>query len=177
MGNDPDTPLSVVVLGAAVWAGGEPSPTLRRRAAHAAALWHRGGVGRIVTTGGIGRHPPSEAQVAARICRDLGVPDAVLRPEERSRNTFENLAFARGLLPDPPGPVVLVSDRYHLPRAWLIARLMGLAARTSAAPRGARSPAPVRALRLLREAFALAAVVPVTVWRMARLRRRQRRGA
>lgn len=177
MRHPPQLPMTVIVLGAAVWEGGAPSPTLQRRAGHAAALWHRGGVGRIVTTGGIGRHPPAEAIVAARVCMSLGVPEAALRCEDRSTNTFENLAFARPLLPHPPGPVLLVSDRYHLPRAVLIARLMGLRARTSAAPKGTQASVPVRGCRLLREAMALSAAVPVTLWRMAWLRLQRGQGA
>lgn len=125
----PETPVVALVLGAAVWPGGEPSPTLRRRALHAAALFADGRVGHIVGCGGIGRHPPSEAEVIRRICLEAGVPADCLAMEATSSNTLENIAFSLPHLRRIGATgVALVTDGYHRPRARLILRHFGVRA-------------------------------------------------
>lgn len=159
----PPPPRVAVVLGAAVRADGSASPTLALRVRHAAALWHAGRVDALCLTGGAGRHGPPEALVARDLARDLGVPPDRLLVETASTNTHGNLVEALRLLA-PDAPLTLVSNRWHLPRAWLIARLMGRRA-TLSGPRGrmgrARTAAailreiaaaPGSALRALRSA-------------------------
>lgn len=125
-----DAPRIALVLGAAVWPGGLPSPSLRRRAGQAIALYRAGEVDAIMGCGGTGAHPPAEAEVIAQLCRAAGVPEAAILREDRSTTTRENLTFAKALLP-PGAQVVVVTDPYHAPRARLIARQIGLRARTS----------------------------------------------
>ncbi|MDO9525673.1 MAG: YdcF family protein [Gemmobacter sp.] len=125
-----------LVLGAAVWPGGVPSPTLRRRADHAARLWSEGRVSRLIGCGGAGRHPPAEALVMRDLWRAAGVPDSAIAVETASTTTLENLRFALPLLRNPAGPVVIVTDRYHACRARLIARHLGLHATTDCPDRG-----------------------------------------
>lgn len=120
-------PVAALVLGAAVRPGGRPSRTLLRRARHAAHLYASGTVTHVVACGGIGKHPPSEAAVIGRICREAGVPAAAIRLEESSTSTAENIAFAVPILRDiGAGRVAIVTDGYHLPRARLTARRHGL---------------------------------------------------
>lgn len=119
-----------LVLGAAVWPTG-PSPTLNRRTRHAAALFHAGAVTRIVVCGGLGLHPPTEAEAMHAILRHEGVPDAAIVREAHSRTTGENLAFAKPLLPPDVRTIVIVTDRYHALRSRLVARRLGLTATTS----------------------------------------------
>ena len=129
-----DTMAVIVILGAAVWRDG-PSPTLRRRTAHGAALYHKGLARIVMPCGGPGRFPPSEAEAMVTLLRAAGVPSEAILPEARSTNTRENIRFAKALL-DRIGEteVILVSDAYHLPRARSIARRAGLSATTSAPP-------------------------------------------
>jgi len=116
-----------LVLGAAVWPGGKPSPTLARRADHAARLWQAGLVDAIVGCGGVGVHPPAEGHVIAAICRSAGVPDASLHSETQSHSTRENVTFALPILRALGcTAVVIVTDPYHAPRARLIAWQLGL---------------------------------------------------
>lgn len=104
---------AIVVAGCAVWPGGRPSDALARRVDHAVAL-HRAGVAPvIVLTGGVGRHPPAEAEVAAARCRAAGVPDAALRIETVSTDTLGN---AREAARHVKGRVVVVSDPFHVAR-------------------------------------------------------------
>ena len=127
----PSEPLTVaLVLGAAVWPGGEPSPTLRRRALHGAHLVKIGRAGHVIGCGGLGRHPPTEAEVIAILCRAAGV--TAVSEEAASTTTFENLSFAKPILTRlGTTRVIVVTDWYHAPRAWLLARALGLQASVS----------------------------------------------
>jgi len=134
-----DRLTAIVVLGAAVWADG-PSPTLARRVAHGARLYHAGRGGAVICCGGLGRFPPTEAAAMADLLRARGVPDNVIHLEDNSTNTRENLRFALPILERlGTDSILIVSDAYHLPRARLIARRLGLHAKGSAPPlKGAR---------------------------------------
>ncbi|WP_299929554.1 YdcF family protein [uncultured Pelagimonas sp.] len=132
MTHNPDDRQIAIVLGAAVWPGGEPSPSLRRRAEHAAKLWQDGMVSAIIGSGGVGKHPPSEAQVIADICRAKGVPEACILQEDKATTTEENLRFSARLLAEHGAvSAVLVTDAYHAPRALLVARRLGMKATAS----------------------------------------------
>lgn len=141
-----------IILGAAVWPGGEASPTLRRRAETGAALYRAGRVQGIVATGGVGRHPPSEAEVIRELVTALGVPGEAVILEDRSATTHENLANAQALLP-ADAPAIIVSDFWHLPRARLTARRLGLEATGAAPPLKGSNWARIL-VALLREAAA-----------------------
>lgn len=158
---------AALILGAAVWPGGEPSPTLLRRTRHAAALWHAGAVAWLVPCGGLGRHPPTEAEAMRRILRAEGVPDRAIRLEDRSTSTHENILFARPILAALGATrAVLVTDATHAPRARLIARGLGLRAAASCPPlRGGRRRT------ILRQALREVPATGVALWRLARERR------
>ena len=111
---------AIVVAGCRVMPDGQPSPALARRTRHAVALWQQGLAPRLVLTGGVGTHPPSEAEAAADLARSLGVPDEALWVEGRSTSTDENARFAAQELTDAGIEVqriLVVSDSYHVCRA------------------------------------------------------------
>ncbi|EAR51230.1 hypothetical protein OG2516_14486 [Oceanicola granulosus HTCC2516] len=147
---------AILILGAAVWPHG-PSPTLRRRTLHAAGLYHAGRGRLLIPCGGQGRHGPPEAEVMRALLLGAGVPDAAILQERRSTSTWENLLFARPLLAaQGETRVLIVTDRYHVPRARLAARRMGLTAAGAPPPlRGSHVPTQLR--QALRE-------VPALVW-------------
>lgn len=126
---------AALVLGAAVWPGEQPSPALRRRALHAVHLYRRGDVTRIIASGGLGRHPPAEAEVIRRLCMAGGVPASAILIENRSATTRENIANA---LPIARAAgirnIILVTDSYHAPRARLTARSLGLPSPSDSPP-------------------------------------------
>lgn len=110
-----------VVLGAQVRAGGVPSRTLAARAGHAGELYVRGCVGqseRMIVSGGVGEHPPSEAEVMARILAEYGVPEAEILREAASHSTRQSAhhvaILARRLGVDE---VVVITDPLHCIRA------------------------------------------------------------
>ena len=120
---------AAIVLGAAAW-GAYPSPIFRERINHALHLYQQGYVKVILFTGGQGvKSALPEAEVARRYALARGIPDQAILVENRSTNTFENLAFAQKLA-DRHGlrRFLLVSTPYHMLRAAHIARDLGLEA-------------------------------------------------
>src|SRR3990172_11669873 len=131
-----------VVLGAAVRAGGLPSASLARRVHHAARLVPEGVVTHLLLTGGIGKHPPSEAELMRRLAEDDGVPASRIVLEERATTTLESAAYCAPIIAARGWrQVLLVTDRYHLPRALIAFRSYGVHARGSV-PTDSRGATP-----------------------------------
>lgn len=164
---------AIVVFGAAVWSGGKASPTLMRRTLHAVDLHKQGLAPLIVLSGGMGKHPPTEAEAMAFLCRDAGVEDAALILEDRSTTTFENVAFSAEMLRTRGlSRVLVVSDAYHLPRIKLCFRYLGFDTRGSAP---ARDIAPTKRSRVIRAWLREMAALPwyflTLPWQMKSARR------
>ena len=152
----PSPPGVALVLGAAVWPGGIPSPTLKRRALKGADLVLTGKVAALIACGGLGRHAPSEAQVIRQICLDAGVPAACIHLEDLSTTTEQNIRLALPILRSlKTERVFVVTDGYHSLRAVLIARRLGLIATASPTTQHGTTPRRI-AYAYAREAFALA---------------------
>ncbi len=166
------TAAAIVVLGAAVLPDGTPSPALARRIALAARLHRAGAAATVIASGGLGAHPPSEARAIRDALAAAGVPPASVVEEDRSRSTYENAAHsiaimrARGL-----DSAVIATDGFHLPRALLTFRLMGMPATGAAARFAAGTPLWIPAAAWLREGAAL----PVYLVRLAARRLAPRR--
>jgi uncharacterized SAM-binding protein YcdF (DUF218 family) len=135
---------------------GAPGPALTRRTRHAAALYAAGRAGTVVATGGPAGAHPTEARVMRDLLVATGVPATAVIEEDRARNTLENALFsvdilrARGF-----GPAIVVTDRYHLPRALMLFRLLGWPATGSGPARGGPVDPGWRLDSLRREAVAL----------------------
>lgn len=112
---------AIVVLGAAVFEGGEPSPVLEARWAHAAQLYQRGLAPLIVVSGGVGAHPPSEAEVMARLAAAAGVPADGLVLEDQAHTTQQSVRFTTPLLEESDvQSIIVVTSPFHLFRAtWM----------------------------------------------------------
>jgi uncharacterized SAM-binding protein YcdF (DUF218 family) len=120
---------AVVVLGAQVLGPGAPAPAARRRVAHGVEVLAGGGARWLVLTGGVGEAGVSEASVMAEVAAGLGVTRDRLVLEEESTSTLEQaIAVARLARRRGWRRVVVVTDRYHLPRALFLFRRMGLPA-------------------------------------------------
>jgi uncharacterized SAM-binding protein YcdF (DUF218 family) len=124
-----ERPRVAVILGAQVLRGGRPSRTLETRTRHAGGLYARGGLDLLIPTGGVGEHPPAEADVMSEILLEMGVPEGAILREETARSTWESalrvaeIARLRGL-----GEVLAVSDPLHCVRAVFAFRRLGLMA-------------------------------------------------
>ncbi len=111
----------IVVLGARVWPSGQPSDALTRRTLHAVKLYKEGLAAAIICSGGLGTHPPTEAQAAARLAMDQGVPPEAIVLEEEGHSTEESAFFVSEIMHARGWQeAIVVSDAYHLWRANLL---------------------------------------------------------
>lgn len=149
---------AIVILGAAVHAGGVASPTLRQRIAAGAAVAREHPEARVVVSGGLGRYPPSEAEVMCRDLEALGIPRSRILLEDRSTSTQENATYSIAKMREN-GLVraIVVTDSYHLPRAVLTFRALGIPARGFPARPDADTPLRRRIFLYMREMVALPA--------------------
>ena len=122
-------PRYAVVLGTQVLPGGRPSRTLDARVRHAARLHAAGRVDKILVTGGVGKHPPSEAEVMARVLRGEGVPAEAIRLEDEAESTWDSARLVAPLLGrEGVAEVLAVTDPLHCIRAVAAFRKAGLMA-------------------------------------------------
>ena len=93
----------------------------------AASIYRKGLSPYIVLTGGVNRELPAliEADAHAGLVKAAGVPSNAIIIERRSRNTFENVTFARQLI-EPvigePETAITVVKWYHRRAVLLLAR-------------------------------------------------------
>lgn len=117
----------IIVLGAAVWAGGVPSPALRRRVMHAIELFQQGLSDVLIVSGGIGQNPPSEARIMRRLARDHGISEDNIVMEESALSTLDSAAACSQILQKNRwSRALLVTDGYHITRAAILFRLFGI---------------------------------------------------
>ena len=126
---------ATIVLGAAAW-GHKPSPVFKERIRHAVHLYQAGVTQKLIFTGGALRaYIPSEGEVGARWAIRLGVAPEDTAYEATSRDTWFNLKNAKAILQQQQiDSVILVSDYFHLARAGIMARDLGLQVQLSPTP-------------------------------------------
>ncbi len=141
-----------VILGAAVWQGGEPSPAMQRRVAAAVRAACDVPTARFLPTGGVGRHAPSEASVMHRLLLEAGIAAECIVLEEQGTDTFSSVVACVRILEDAGdvGSVTVCTDAHHVARVRAIFRVLGV--RTVAAP----AHATARSLGMRRSIGALA---------------------
>ncbi|MDQ3378301.1 MAG: YdcF family protein [Actinomycetota bacterium] len=124
-----ERPRYAVVLGTQVIPGGKPSRTLDARVRHAARLHAAGRVDRVLVTGGVGKHPPSEAEVMARILREEGVPGEAVRLEDEAKSTWDSARLVTDLAAEEGvAEALVVTDPLHCVRTVAAFRRAGLIA-------------------------------------------------
>ncbi|HEY3364077.1 MAG TPA: YdcF family protein [Symbiobacteriaceae bacterium] len=106
---------------------GHPGLHFRQRLDRAAELYRRGQVSGIIISGG---GTPPEAAAGRRYLLEQGISPDVILPEERSCSTRLNIRFSTALLRQRglEGPVVIITNGFHLRRALLLAGQEGLQA-------------------------------------------------
>jgi len=165
----------IVILGAAVWRGGEPSPALRRRVAAAIEAGREIPNARFLPTGGVGRSAPSEAAVMQRLLRDAGIPAERIVLEENGTDTFSSIVACVRILGNAGdvASVTVCTDSYHVARVRAVFRVFGV--RTAPAPAygAAGALGPGRYVwALVREALGLPWDVALAIARRAAARGR-----
>ncbi len=83
------------------------------------------GVAPVVVFTGAGNDVSSAAAAMANVARAEGVPEGAILIDPFAHSTIQNAAFGVALLTGKPERLVLVSDVFHLPRAWVVFRVLG----------------------------------------------------
>jgi uncharacterized SAM-binding protein YcdF (DUF218 family) len=144
----------VVVLGLRL-RGDRITLDYARRLQRAAILYEANPRRRLLLVGGRTGSAFSEAERGRQFLLECGVPADHLVIEDQSLNTLDNLRQARRLLTDGgQDSWVLVTQRYHLARALVLARGLGLQPRLCAAEERLRHD-PRTLWRLVLEAYYL----------------------
>lgn len=122
-------PEAVIVLGSGLIRGEVPPLLAGRLQRGLQAHYDHAGAPMIITSGGKGDDEPLPEGTAMRnYLIDQGAePDRVVA-ETESRNTLENLRFSRGLLSDAQTAVLVITSSYHVFRAALLTRSLGMQA-------------------------------------------------
>jgi vancomycin permeability regulator SanA len=118
-----------IVLGAAVWTGNIPSPTLSSRVDKALELMNRGFAGRIVFTGGKAPGELSEAEVAYEYAKVNGADTTKIIKETYTSSTADQIKWIKNNLSTNENydcDEIIISDRYHLPRVIEISKFFNL---------------------------------------------------
>ncbi len=114
----PDAAPLVVVLGGGIRYDGVLHPRSNHHMRTAIRFFHEGRTERIHFSGGA-LGPVPEARAMRRLAIEAGIPESAITIEDRSTSTLQNAVFTlEAIGPLPPGTVI-VTDRSHLPRAWL----------------------------------------------------------
>lgn len=130
-------PDGIIVLGGSVDSDlsvAHGSPIVRSapdRIIAAAELARKYPDARVMFSGGNSHlisNDAKEADYAVEILEGLGIAKSRLIVERQSRNTFENVEFAKALIAPKPGERwLLVTSAYHMPRSVGLFRKIGFA--------------------------------------------------
>jgi SanA protein len=115
-----------IVLGAHVSSDGTLSPMLADRVATGVELYRAGKVQKILMSGDHSREDYDEVNPMRRAAEEMGVPPRDVLMDPAGLSTFETFYRARHVF--KLDSALVVSQRFHLPRAVYIARSLGLQA-------------------------------------------------
>ena len=117
----------LIVLGGDMTEGNLLGQQTRERVEAGVALFKAGAAPRIHFTGGSpGQGQPGAGEQMRALAVELGLPPAATSAENLSQSTLQNALFSRPLLgPLADRPVILVTDGFHLARAWASFRWAG----------------------------------------------------
>jgi vancomycin permeability regulator SanA len=115
-----------IVFGAGVRPDGSPTPMLADRVLAGARLYQAGRVRKLLLTGDNGRPDYNEVAVMSRLAQHQGVPAADIVLDHAGFSTYESCYRAR--VTPKMARAVLVTQRFHLPRAVYTCQQRGIEA-------------------------------------------------
>ncbi len=115
-----------MVPGAAVFQNGDLSAVLKERADRAVALYASGKVSKILVTGDNSDLSHNEVNPVGKYLVTSGVPKSDIFLDHAGFDTYSSMYRARDVF--GVSSVIVVSQHFHLARAVLIARKLGLKA-------------------------------------------------
>ncbi len=126
-------PRVVLVLGAGYYPGGYLSSVLRDRMITAIELWQTGKARRLLLSGDNRFVEYNEPAAMADFARSYNVPERALVLDYAGRRTYDSCYRARHIFGQRR--LIVVTQRFHLPRALYVCRSLGIDAVGVAADR------------------------------------------
>ncbi len=112
-----------VVLGAAVWSGNKPSPSLAGRVDKALKLFNEKKIFQIYLTGSNAPGELAESEVAFQYIKSKGIHSSEIFLEKETTSTNEQIQFIKKKIAKTSDQnIIVISDDYHLVRVLEIAR-------------------------------------------------------
>lgn len=152
----PSAPVAIV-FGAGLRANQAPSPMLAERIDTAIALYRAGKVKAILVSGDNSDRTHDETRAMRRYAVSKGVPPQHVVADYAGLSTYDTCYRARAIF--KVERAILVTQRFHLPRALFIARALGIDASGVAADEGRNHRAPYPARELVARPWALGMVL------------------
>lgn len=121
----PPRPFALV-FGAGLRRDGTPSLVLADRVAAAASLFHQGKVERLLLTGSAPSPSRDEPQAMRQLALSLGVPEDAIWMDNQGERTLDSCQRAKEVF--GIDTALLVTQRFHLPRALATCDGLGLTA-------------------------------------------------
>ena len=136
---------AIVVLSASLLSDTTLTAESLRRALHGIRLYQRGLAPLIVLSGRVRVSPPTEAEIRAKLARDMGIPaDAILLEKTANTTREESMRIGELLLSRNARRILLVTQSLHMRRAKLVFERAGFQVMPSPSdeyPRIASGPA------------------------------------
>lgn len=117
---------AIIVLGAYVSPEGIVSPMLEERLKVGYELYRQGKAGKIIVSGDHSRADYDEVNAMKQYYLDKNIPSADIFMDHAGFTTYESMYRAKHVF--GVNRAVIVSQKFHLPRAIFIARELGLEA-------------------------------------------------
>jgi vancomycin permeability regulator SanA len=121
----PSEPVAIV-FGAGVWADGTPTPMLADRVEGAVELYRLGRVNKILMTGDNATREYNEVVAMQQYAERLGVPSQDIKLDYAGFSTYESCYRAKVIF--GVERAVLITQKYHLPRAVYTCNQLGIQA-------------------------------------------------
>jgi uncharacterized SAM-binding protein YcdF (DUF218 family) len=150
---------AIIILGAAI-----NTPALYNRSMEGLGLYQSGKSDVLILSGGrISNEDITEAGYMKKVIMQNNNNNNVEQPkmilEEDSHSTFENIRNSKNKAPEVKS-IIVVSDKYHLARAVLLAKRMGFKPVYWSAPSSDYYPKKELYYHYLRETVAIVAYLP-----------------
>ncbi|EAU67657.1 SanA protein [Stigmatella aurantiaca DW4/3-1] len=129
----PEAPMALV-FGAGLAPGGVPSPVLAQRLDTAIALWREKKVGGVLVSGDNSDRFHDETRAMRRYLLERGLPETAVQGDNSGLSTYDSCVRAYDVF--GMRRALLVTQRFHLPRALYIANSVGMDAWGVAADEG-----------------------------------------
>ena len=126
-----EDPQCILVLGCAVWADNEPSPMLKDRLDTAIALYRKGVAPKLLLSGDNSIPEYSEPDCMYRYVLGQGIPDEDIFLDFAGFSTYDSIYRAKAVF--CADRIVIVTQKYHLFRALMIADALDIEAKGAAA--------------------------------------------